>query len=70
MWALSLPQLAATLAATVTAHMSMNAAGERLIGEKVVNVAILLMVITATLGPILTQQFGNKIARSPVVDLA
>jgi Kef-type K+ transport system membrane component KefB len=61
MWALSLPQLAATLAATVTAHQSMNAAGERLIGEEVVNAVIVLMVLTATVGPILTERFGLKV---------
>lgn len=60
MWALSLPQLAATLAATVTAHNSLNAAGERLIGEEVVNAVIVLMVLTATLGPILTERFGQR----------
>jgi hypothetical protein len=54
MWALSLPQLAATLAATVMAHDSINAAGERLIGEEVVNVVIVQMVLTMTTGPILT----------------
>jgi hypothetical protein len=62
-----LPQLAATLAATVTAYNSINQAGERLIGEEVVNAVIVLMILTATVGPILTQQFGSKIARSPVV---
>ena len=61
MWALSLPQLAATLAATVTAHNSINAAGERLIGKEVVNVVIVLMVLTATLGPILTEWFGQQV---------
>lgn len=66
MWALSLPQLAATLAATVTAHNSINATGERLIGEEVVNVVIVLMVLTATLGPILTERFGQKVQRNPV----
>lgn len=66
MWALSLPQLAATLAATVTAHESMNAAGERLIGEGVVNAIIVLMVLTATVGPILTERFGRKIQGNPV----
>ena len=66
MWALSLPQLAATLAATVTAHESMNAAGERLIGEGVVNAIIVLMVLTATVGPILTERFGRKIQGTPV----
>lgn len=64
MWALSLPQLAATLAATVTAYNSINAAGERLIGEEVVNVIIVLMVLTATIGPILTERFGQSIQQT------
>jgi Na+:H+ antiporter len=64
MWALSLPQLAATLAATVTAHNSMNAAGERLIGEGVVNAIIVLMVLTATVGPILTERFGRNVKQT------
>jgi Kef-type K+ transport system membrane component KefB len=64
MWALSLPQLAATLAATVTAYNAMNAAGERLIGEEVVNAIIVLMVLTATVGPILTDRFGQSVKRS------
>ena len=68
MWALSLPQLAATLAATVTAHNSMNAAGERLIGVQVVNVVIVLMVLTATLGPILTDWFGQQVQQNLVSD--
>jgi hypothetical protein len=46
----------------------MNAAGERLIGTEVVNVAIVLMVLTKTIGQILTKQFDSKIARPPVVD--
>jgi hypothetical protein len=33
MWSLSLPQLAATLAAALTAFQAQNAAGERLIDE-------------------------------------
>ena len=65
MWALSLPQLAATLAATVTAYRSFNDAGERLIGEGVVNAVIVLMVVTATLGPIMTERFGRKVLRIP-----
>jgi Kef-type K+ transport system membrane component KefB len=64
MWALSLPQLAATLAATVTAYNSINSAGERLIGEEVVNVIIVLMVLTATVGPILTERFGRHVKQS------
>jgi Kef-type K+ transport system membrane component KefB len=65
MWALSLPQLAATLAATITAYQSMNSAGERLIEEDVVNAVIVLVVVTATVGPILTERFGRKLQQSP-----
>jgi len=61
MWALSLPQLAATLAATVTAYNSVNPSGERLIGEEIVNAVIVLMVLTATVGPILTEQIGLRV---------
>jgi Kef-type K+ transport system membrane component KefB len=61
MWALSLPQLAATLAATVTANNSINPAGQRLIGEEVVNAVIVLMILTATVGPVLTDRFGRNI---------
>lgn len=70
MWALSLPQLAATLAATVTAYKSINAAGERLIGEEVVNAIIVLMVLTATVGPILTEWFGRSLQESPAPEPA
>jgi glycerol uptake facilitator-like aquaporin len=47
MW--SLPQLAATLAAALTAFQTHNAAGERLIDETVMSAVIVLMVMTATL---------------------
>jgi len=63
MWSLSLPQLAATLAAALTAFQTQNAAGERLIDETVMSAVIVLMVVTATLGPILTQRFAQRIAR-------
>lgn len=63
MWSLSLPQLAATLAAALTAFQTRNAAGERLIDETVMSVVIVLMVLTATLGPILTQRFAKRMAR-------
>ena len=63
MWSLSLPQLAATLAAALTAFQTYNAAGERLIDETVMSAVIVLMVVTATLGPILTQRFAQRIAR-------
>ncbi len=61
MWSLSLPQLAATLAAALTAYQTKNTAGERLIDELVLNGVLVLMVVTAAIGPILTQKFGQRI---------
>lgn len=62
MGALSLPQVAATLAAALVAFEAKNAAGDRLIDERMVNTVIVLMVVTSVLGPILTEVFGTKLA--------
>ncbi|MGH9813578.1 MAG: cation:proton antiporter [Candidatus Acidiferrales bacterium] len=63
MWSLSLPQLAATLAATITASRTLNPAGQPLINEPVVNAVIVLVVTTAMLGPILTDRFGKQVVK-------
>ncbi|MCP5158141.1 MAG: cation:proton antiporter [Gammaproteobacteria bacterium] len=60
MWSLSLPQVAATLAAAIAAYETVNADGDRLITESVLNAVIVLMVLTAVLGPILTEHFGRR----------
>jgi Kef-type K+ transport system membrane component KefB len=59
-WSLSLPQVAATLAATLVAFQSKNAAGDRLIDEPVLNTVLVLVVVTSILGPILTEYFGRQ----------
>jgi Kef-type K+ transport system membrane component KefB len=61
MWSLSLPQVAATLAAALVAYNAQNSAGERLIDETVLNSVIVLMVVTSVLGPILTEFFGKRL---------
>jgi Kef-type K+ transport system membrane component KefB len=61
MWSLSLPQVAATLAAALVAYNTTNAAGERLIGEPVLNSVIVLLVVTSVLGPILTERFAKRL---------
>ncbi|MUH00431.1 sodium:proton antiporter [Scytonema sp. UIC 10036] len=48
MWSLSLPQVAATLAATLVAYRA------KLVTEDVLNGVIVLMMVTATLGPLIT----------------
>ena len=61
MWSLSLPQVAATLAAALAAYEIQNVTGERLINEAVFNSVIVLMLVTSILGPILTAQFATKL---------
>lgn len=62
MWSLSVPQVAATLAAALVAHETVNSAGERLISEVVLDTALLLMAVTTILGPILTTRFAPQIS--------
>jgi Kef-type K+ transport system membrane component KefB len=62
MWSLSLPQVAATLAATLVAYQSLNPAGERLIPEAVLNSVIVLMLVTSILGPLLTARFASRLS--------
>lgn len=61
MWSLSLPQVAATLAAALAAYQSIDTRQQRLIPETVFNSVIVLMLVTAILGPILTARFARTI---------
>ncbi|WP_414545751.1 cation:proton antiporter [Nostoc sp. CCY0012] len=58
MWSLSLPQVAATLAAALVGYQTLNPAGERLISEGVLNSVIVLMLVTSILGPLITARFA------------
>jgi Kef-type K+ transport system membrane component KefB len=57
MWALTLPQVAATLAATLVGYETLNEARVRLLDEKLVNAVLVLLVVTSILGPVLTELF-------------
>ena len=59
-WALTLPQVAATLAATLVGYNTLNAAGMRLLDEKMFNTVLVLLVVTSILGPALTQLFAPR----------
>ncbi len=61
MWSLTLPQVAATIAATFVAYRTINSAGEPLIDKTVVSGIFVLVMLTATFGPILTGRFSNTI---------
>jgi Kef-type K+ transport system membrane component KefB len=58
MWSLTLPQVAATLAAALVAYDTFNRAEQRLIDGRLLNVVLVLMLTTAILGPVLTQRFA------------
>lgn len=62
MWSLSLPQVAATLAATLVAYQTVNSQGVRLIGDNVLNSVIVLMLVTSILGPMVTARVANKLS--------
>jgi Kef-type K+ transport system membrane component KefB len=56
MWALTTPQVAATLAAAVVASQTLNAQGAPLIDANLLNVVLVLVMVTAIGGPIITQR--------------
>lgn len=55
MWSLSLPQVAATLAAALVAFQA------QIINERVFNSVILLMLVTAVAGPLITARAAEKL---------
>jgi len=60
MWALTLPQVAATLAATLVGYNSLDEAGVRLLDERMLNAVLVLLVVTSILGPIMTELFTPR----------
>jgi hypothetical protein len=64
MWSLTLPQVAATLAATLVAFDTRNPAGQRLVDSRLLNVVLVLMVTTSILGPVLTEHFAPRLLKN------
>jgi Kef-type K+ transport system membrane component KefB len=60
MWSLTLPQVAATLAATLVAFNTFDPAGQRLVDGRLLNVVLVLMLTTSILGPVLTGYFAPR----------
>ena len=61
-WSLTLPQVAATLAATLVAHDTLGAGGQRLLDDRMLNVVLVLVLVTSILGPVLTERFAPRLA--------
>jgi Kef-type K+ transport system membrane component KefB len=60
-WSLTLPQVAATLAATLVAFDTFDPAGQRLVDGRLLNVVLVLMFTTSILGPVLTEHFVPRL---------
>jgi Kef-type K+ transport system membrane component KefB len=60
MWSLTLPQVAATLAAALVAFNTFDRAGQRLLDRSMLNVVFVLMLTTSILGPVLTERFAPR----------
>ena len=60
-WSLTLPQVAATLAATLVAHETLGAAGQRLLDDRMLNVVLVLVFATSVLGPVLTERLASRL---------
>ena len=63
MCSLTLPQVAATLAAALVAFNTRNPAGQQLVDSRLLNVVLLLMLTTSILGPVLTEQFAPRLLK-------
>lgn len=62
MGSLTFPQVAATLATAIVGYQAMNAAGQRLIDERMLNAVLVLVIVTSVVGPILTARYLRKAA--------
>lgn len=60
-WSLTLPQVAATLAAALVSYNTFNPAGERLVDARLLNVVLVLVLTTSILGPVLTEHFARRL---------
>ena len=60
MWAMTLPQVAATLAAAVVAHDTTNQAHQPMLDDTTLNAVLVLMMVTSIMGPVLTEVFAPK----------
>lgn len=59
-WSLTLPQVAATLAATLVAHKTFNTTGQALLDSRMLNAVLIVVLVTAILGPMLTQHYAPR----------
>ncbi len=62
MASLTIPQVAATLAAALVGYDAVNAAGVRLLDQRMLNTVLVLVVVTSILGPVLTNVYARRLS--------
>jgi Kef-type K+ transport system membrane component KefB len=62
MASLTLPQVAATLAAALVGYGAVNEAGVRLLDQQMLNTVLVLVVVTSILGPMLTELYVRRLS--------
>jgi Kef-type K+ transport system membrane component KefB len=61
MYALTIPQVAATLAVALVAFSTRNPAGQRLIDEPVLNATVVLVILSSVIGLVLAQRAAKRL---------
>ena len=61
MFALTVPQVAATLAVALVAFSTKNAAGQRLIDHPMLNATVVLVIVSSLVGLVLTERAARQI---------
>ena len=56
MFALTVPQVAATLAVALVAYATVNASGQRLIDQAMLNTAVVLVIVSSLVSLVLTER--------------
>ena len=62
MASLTVPQVAATLASALVGYGALNAAGERLLDQRMLNTVLVLVVATSVFGPVMTEIYAKRLA--------
>lgn len=64
MGSLTIPQVAATLAAALVGYEAVNKAGERLLDLSMLNTVLVLVIVTSIVGPLLTQRYIRRLGKA------
>ena len=63
-WSLTMPQIAATLAAALVAFQTRDAAGQRLLDQDMLHAVLVMLVVSSVIGLLLTQRYAPRLLRS------